>query len=492
MKPFNQYIAMICMACMTGVFTTSCQKEKAVQQDRPVSATSITPAKMGVLSGVLGTGKTVRDTIRLTAGTYQLQGIVYVDTLDIIQIDPGTVLKGIPSTKPQEPGGTLVITRGAKIFAQGTATNPIIFTSNSPTPAIGDIGGLVILGRAFTNRGDKLIEGIATPTPASTWYGGTNGQDNSGILKYVRIEYAGFILSTDNELNGLSLGGVGSGTTIDYVEVYKPLDDGIEFFGGTVNANHLVVVNPSDDGLDFDEGYRGRIQFALIVEDSTSANRSISHGIESDNNFYNDLVPVTHPQIANLTIIGLPNRAAATRNNYPPSLTGRYGVAAQWRRNSQFEVYNAVVLGFENGWLLDNTIPAGASTAKVQEYYRDGISIIKNSLVHAYNAPFHSVNPLYPYTSIKPYPHIPDSNKVYPNALDPNAGIRLVNPFNRNIANFFLPGRGIGFPPTPPSPALSGGYIPGLPAGFIQTPFRGAFSGDPVNNWTNGWTIFNY
>ncbi|MCW3466589.1 hypothetical protein [Chitinophaga nivalis] len=490
MKPFNQYVAMICMACLTGVFTTSCQKEKATQQDTPVSATSIPPAKMGVLSGVLGTGRTVRDTIRLTAGTYQLQGVVYVDTLDVIRIDPGTVLKGIPSATASEPGGTLVITRGAKIEAIGTQVKPIIFTSDSPTPKVGDIGGLVILGKAFTNRSEKKIEGIGGVPPASILYGGTNDFDNSGILKYVRIEYAGFILSADNELNGLSLGGVGSGTTIDYVEVYKPLDDGIEFFGGTVNANHLVVVNPADDGLDFDEGYHGRIQFALVVEDSTQANISTSHGIESDDHVQGaPVAPITHPFIANLTIIGLPNRTLATKTNFPPSFAGKYGVAAQWRRSSEFSVYNSVFLGFENGFLLDNTLPGSGTATGAQEKYRDGISIIKNNLVHAYNIPFHSINPLYPYTGTKPYPDAPDNNVGYSNAVNPNADIRLVNPFNRGVVGFFLPRTGV---PPIASPALTGGLLVGLPSGLIATTYRGAFDGNPVNNWTTGWTIFNY
>lgn len=489
MTRFNLYAAAATILA-ASVLTVSCKKDAHQQADRPVSATQIVPANGATLSGVLGTNKTTRDTIHLTGGTYLLSGLVYVDTLDVIQIDAGTTIKGIPGTTTT-PGGGLVITRGAKIEAVGTATSPIVFTTNSATPASGQTAGLIILGRATTNVGDTAkIEGIGGVPPLIPYFGGSVDNDNSGILKYVRIQYAGFELSTDNEINGLTLGGVGSGTTIDYVEVYKAADDGIEFFGGTVNASHIVIVNPLDDGLDFDNGYRGRIQYALVVEDTTRADKSASNGIESDNNATgNPRSPVTKPLIANLTIIGLPNQALSAKSNFLPSGTGKYGVAAHWRRSSQFQVYNSVFLGFNNGFLLDNTVPTGGTAADqtTQEKYRDGVSLIKNNLVHAFSVPFSS-NPAYPFTATKAYPAAADNNTGFA-TTDPNLNIRLKDPFNRVPTDFYLPRTGA---PSVASPALTGGLTTGLPAGLTGTSYRGGFDGTAVNNWASGWTVFNY
>ncbi|MCW3466591.1 hypothetical protein [Chitinophaga nivalis] len=489
MTNFYRNIAAIIVMLVATIFVISCNKELPVQQEHPVSAT-ITPANGATLSGILSTGKTIRDTIHLTGGTYFLYGVVFVDSLDVIKIDAGTVIKGIRSVNWWEPGGTLVITRGAKIEAIGTRTHPIIFTSGNSVPAVGDIGGVVILGRSTTNNQEDMnIEGLGSFAEIDTRYGGYIDNDNSGTLKYVRIQYAGYELSLNNELNGLSLGGVGSGTTIDFVEVYKSAADGIQFFGGTVDATHLVIVNALDDGLEFGNGYHGRIQYALIVADSTRADNSASNGIESQNNFTGALsIPITKPLIANLTLIGMPNRVLATKNNFQPSSVGRYGEATRWRRSSQFEVYNSIFLGYENGWFLNNLIYATGIAVNTQESYRDGASIFKNNLVHAYSIPFYS-NPAYPYDAVKPYPAASDNNTGYANALNPNADIRLVDPFNRYVAGFYLPRIG---PPIDFSPALTGGLTTGLPAGLTGTKYRGAFDGYSAHNWAADWTIFNY
>ncbi|HWV67696.1 hypothetical protein [Chitinophaga sp.] len=487
MTRFNLYAAAATILA-ASVFSASCKKD-AQQANRPVSATQIVPANGATLSGILGTGKTVRDTIHLTGGTYLLNGLVYIDTLDVIQIDAGSVIKGIPGTPGVTPGGGLVVSRGGKIEANGTSTSPVVFTTNSTSPAAGQTSGIIILGRATTNNGDTAkVEGIGGIPPLTPYYGGSVDTDNSGRLKYVRIEYAGFELATDNEINGLTLAGVGSGTEIDFVEVYKAADDGIEFFGGTVDAKHVVIVNPLDDGLDFDNGYRGRIQYALVVEDTTRADKSASNGIESDNNSIGQpRLPITKPLIANLTIIGLPNQAAATKTTFPPAGTGKYGVAAQWRRSSRFQVYNSVFLGFNNGILLDNTVPTGGTAADqtTQQRYADGTSIIKNNMVHAFNLPFTS-SPAY--SGLKPLPDGADNNTSYI-AADPNASLKLVNPFNRGIVGFYRPRTGT---PAIASPALTGGLTSGLPAGLTGTSYRGAFDGTAANDWATGWTVFAY
>jgi hypothetical protein len=211
---------------------------------------------------------------------YTLKGNVFVPSGVTLTIEPGTVIVGDKATK-----GALIIERGAKIMAEGTADEPIVFTS-SAAPGnrnYGDWGGLVILGKAVNNKGtDVSIEGITASNKGL--YGGNDDADNSGVLQYVRIEFAGIALSTDNELNGLTLGSVGSGTTIDHIQVSYSGDDSFEWFGGTVNATHLVAYRGWDDDFDTDYGYRGKVQFAVSFRDPNQADKSGSNGLESDNN----------------------------------------------------------------------------------------------------------------------------------------------------------------------------------------------------------------
>ncbi len=288
MKRKPLMLTILSAAVVGAIVVSSCKKEQnpaSADEQRAVSAFGIHPASP-VLSGVLGTGHLVRDTIHLTAGqNWQLSGLVYVDTLDVLYIDSAVVIKGIKSTTAGVPGGGLVITRGAKIEAKGTPCKPIIFTSNQSSPVSGDWSGIIILGRATSNNGtDTQIEGIPSNPPASARYGGNVDNDNSGTLQYVRIEYAGFELSTDNEINALTFGAVGSGTTVDHVEAFKSNDDSFEWFGGTVSANHLVSVDALDDMFDTDNGFRGTINHALGLADTTRADKSDSNGFESDNN----------------------------------------------------------------------------------------------------------------------------------------------------------------------------------------------------------------
>ncbi|VTP98436.1 hypothetical protein [Sphingobacterium daejeonense] len=177
-------------------------------------------------------------------------------------------------------------------MAIGTATEPIVFTSDKAAGErnTGDFGGVVLLGNAMINPGTARIEGIPKPLNVDVDYGGQNDADNSGVLKYVRIEFAGYNLSQDNEINGLTCGGVGNGTTLENIQVSWGRDDAFEFFGGSVNAKYLVAISTDDDDYDFDFGYSGTIQYALSLKDPQSTNsldrtgKSDSNGIESDNN----------------------------------------------------------------------------------------------------------------------------------------------------------------------------------------------------------------
>jgi len=199
----------------------------------------------------------------------------------------------------------LVVNRGSKILAEGTKERPIVFTSKNDAAGLvakpGEWGGLVIAGEARTNAkgGENSFEFSKKPI----YYGGDNDDDSSGVLRYVLVKYAGHIVYTAKELNGISFGGVGRGTEIDYLEVYKGKDDGIELWGGTVNLKHIVLVDNGDDNLDVDEGYRGRIQYlysSQSVEDAFYA-----RAVEADNNeLEHDALPHTEPIISNFEFVG--------------------------------------------------------------------------------------------------------------------------------------------------------------------------------------------
>ena len=246
--------------------------------------------------------------------TYLLDGRVFVTSNATLTIDAGTVIKGRP--RAAQDASALVIARGAKIMAEGTATEPIVFTAeadnlngNLGQSDRGLWGGVVVLGRARTNTasGTGNIEGIPTTEPLGL-YGGTDDNDNSGVLRYVSIRHAGSLLGPNNELNGLTLGAVGSGTTIEFIEVFANADDGFEWFGGTVNCKHLVSAFNDDDGFDWDEGFRGKLQFLFLIQDSSVGNQAF----ESDGGTTpEDGQPYALPQIYNVTAIG----SGATSSN---------------------------------------------------------------------------------------------------------------------------------------------------------------------------------
>lgn len=492
MIKFNLNAAVLMTLVTASVLAVSCKKDVQSGADGPISATQIIPPSGSTLSGILGTGKAIRDTILLAGGTFFLDKLVYVDELDVLQIAAGTVIKGIVSTPaigstPAVPGGGLVITRGGKIEANGTAAAPIIFTSaaTAGTEKAGDISGIVILGKATTNVMDTPhVEGIGGLAVTDIRYGGSDDADNSGFLKYVKIKYAGFELTPDNELNGLTLAGVGSGTVIDNVLIYKAADDGVECFGGTVNITHLAVISPLDDALDFDEGYRGCIQYVLVVEDTTRADKSTSNGIESDNNAQGDpRTPVTDVKIANLTVIGLPNQALAIKNTYIPSGAGRYGAAAHIRRSSAFNIYNSVFLGFDRGLLIDETIPSGGTTSQsTYDWWNAFTSNFSSNLLHAFTTP-NTSNPTF--VPGRAYFGTTDKDTTFVTA-NPNLDIKLVNPFNRTVTGFYRPI--ISGSPAVLSRARHGGLTTGLPACLVGTAYRGAFDGTPANDWLSSWT----
>jgi hypothetical protein len=298
---------------------------------------------------------------------YLLQGIIYVDSTVTLTIEPGTVIRGDKQTQIS----SLVISRGATIIANGTACNPIVFTSSEAINqrTKGDWGGLTILGKATSNKGDNVpIEGIQASAPGdnSGRYGGTVNTDNSGILRYIRIEYAGYAIATDNELNSITFGGVGSGTTVDYIQTSFGNDDAFEWFGGTVNCKHLVAYRTLDDDFDTDEGYSGTVQFALAVKDPNVADNntsSTSEGFESDNNAASPftILPKTSPTFYNVTQIGAFRCSANTPSvTTPLANPAAFRRGARIRRASEIKIYNSILMNNWRGLITDgDAISAG-------------------------------------------------------------------------------------------------------------------------------------
>jgi hypothetical protein len=301
---------------------------------------------------------------------YILKGNVFVEEGVTLTIEPGTVILGDKASK-----GSLIIERGAKIMAEGTAEEPIVFTSSAApnNRNYGDWGGLVILGKAVNNKGaDVSIEGISVSDKGL--YGGNDDADNSGVLSYVRIEFAGIALSNDNELNGLTFGSVGSGTTVDHIQVSYSGDDSFEWFGGTVDAQYLVAYRGWDDDFDTDYGYRGRVQFAASFRDPNQADKSGSNGLESDNNGTGGTeTPKTAPVFANLSWFG-PYASTATLAG--SGATSDYQFGGHLRRNSDIKVYNSLFVGSKlEGIHFDKT---GAEADVKGNYFgRIGVSVSK-------------------------------------------------------------------------------------------------------------------
>lgn len=414
-----------------------------------------------VITGLINDGENVE----LPKGKYILKGYVYVNQRATLRFAPGSVIVSDSVVK-----GALIIEQNSRLFCEGTAAEPIIFTSGkSPaTRQPGDWGGIVMLGNAPTNRTTPpIIEGGINAV-----YGGSVAGDNSGILRYVRIEFAGIAADPNSEINGLTLGGVGSGTVIEYVQVSYGNDDAFEMFGGTVNMKYLVALATADDDYDFDFGYVGRLQFGVALRDPLFVDPGdAGNGIECDNDATGSTAtPLTRPVLSNFTFCG-PNGATGTLNNHNFNM--------RWRRSTRFEVRNSILSGYRNGGFSMESNNTGQS-------YVDGGSIFRDNLVHAL------VNPYFiPSSSGNPTidPAIITAAGVrtkaeaegcitYTNAAD----IQLENPFNLTAPNF-LPKAG--------SPALSGANFPSgsnvANSFFTVTAFRGAFGN---TNWMAQWTSF--
>ncbi|HVD96913.1 MAG TPA: hypothetical protein VNB90_01835 [Cytophagaceae bacterium] len=478
-----------------------------------------------------------------------LQGYVYVTDGVTLTIDPGTIIKGDKSSK-----GSLIVERGAKLIAIGTSTNPIIFTSNQPagTRTYGDWGGVILCGKAPNNWiAAPKTDGTTGNLPLGTGqveggprslYGGSDATDNSGTLSYVRIEFGGVAFSPNNEINGLTLCSVGSGTQIDHIQVSYSGDDSYEWFGGNVNCNHLVCHKGWDDDFDTDNGFSGMVQFGMIYRDPYSADQSGSHSFESDSRNENSTaLPLTKVVFSNITAVGpLSN---PNFNGYNPNFV----CAAIARRSSSMSIFNSLLIGYPLGLIIDEDPTYGSTYANITggtlSFANNAVigcpsvtsppgPVVFASAIARLNDPHsspNSVNALTQDTSAwtttpkTPYKWFMSSA----NSVGASEGIssRLLNAFNGTNPSFLpsstsyvvynnnnLPAYMTGDPfsngkkwPFDPTKAINTdttnkfanfnapGFVPSFSdsklTGATQVRYVGAFtSGD---TWTSGWTNFD-
>ena len=436
--------------------------------------TTVTPGsgtENTVLEGRITENRTLK-----AAYTYTLRGLVYVTNGAVLTIEPGTKIVGQSGSQI----GGLIITRNSKIIADGTVDKPIVFTSSQANPQRGDWAGIVILGNAPTNSsfngqtGVGEMEGGVNNSEGLGLYGGNNPADNSGILRYVRIEYAGYAFLPDKEINGLTFGGVGNQTIVDYVQVSYANDDSFEWFGGTVNAKHLISYRTLDDDFDTDNGYSGKVQFGISLRDSSVADISKSEAFESDNDANGSaLTPQTSAVFSNMTVMG----PKATLNNTGNSL---FVWGAQIRRNSTISLFNSIIMGYPVGLFIDAT--KGVPT----DNNIPGSLFVQNTIIAGCPTPVlfdRGTN-----TNVPATPNTQASilawfnTSAYGNSiLTNNTDVGLGAPFNYTNPDFN---------PTAGSPAATGASFANAKlSGLTSVSYKGACAvGD---TWWKGWTKFN-
>lgn len=292
MKKLLKVLSVVLFSAAT---LTSCSSDDGGKKDDPTSTFLLDANNF---KGTIGDGEVVLEAGQL----YKLTGKLIVGDGAKLTIEAGAKIEATP-VQEGEDIRFIAVSQGGQIFVNGTATNPVVMTATEKTP--GKWGGLVICGKAPINKGVTASAEVSELT-----YGGTASTDNSGSIKYLRIEYSGFAYNSEKEFNGLSLFGVGSGTTIEYVQVHEGSDDGFEFFGGTVNTKYLVSTSNEDDSFDWTEGWNGTNENWYAKLGLGRGNR----GIEADNNSNNHLAtPIANPTIKNVTLIGLGDQGSESQ-----------------------------------------------------------------------------------------------------------------------------------------------------------------------------------
>ena len=401
---------------------------------------------------------TISSSTRWTADKrYVLHDYVGVASPAVLTIDPGTVIYG------GDGRATLFIQKGAKIMADGSAKRPIIFTSPQKTGsrAQKDWGSLVLLGNAPINvsGGSAFLEGL--PSQPAYSYGGTSADDSSGVVRYVRLEFGGFEIATNQEINGLTLGGVGSGTVIDYVEVLQNKDDCFEWFGGTANAKHLLGIACADDALDFDNGALANVQFAAFIKRAENDEADSNILTESDNDANGSAnTPLTSQRVYNVTAV----RVASNTGNFGAVLrrntAGRYyNIVTQGTKNAPVDLRDTPTVANANSGALaiDNSILFGDFTDAAFPGRPAGEGAQSRNFVFTTNTRNRNVDPLL--------------------AIGTPTLLKTLMPDLAPLAN---------------SPALDADYVAYPPDNgfFEQVDYLGAVG--PGNNWIlSGWANFS-
>jgi hypothetical protein len=376
---------------------------------------------------------------------YVLRGAVFVEDGAILNIQAGTQVIGEAGSV-----GTLIVKRGGRLIALGTREQPIVFTSDQAPGqrSRGDWGGIIINGRAPVNIPGGEGEGEAD----TGVYGGDDPNDNSGSLRYVRVEFAGTEFSPDNELNGIAFQGVGRGGSYEFIQIHMNKDDGLEWFGGTADLKYAVVSNAADDSFDWTFGWTGRVQFIAITQRGDDAD----NGIEADNNeFGNDFLPRANPTIYNMTLCGDPDRNEGAES--PRGVLFRRGTAVTFR--------NFLITGFKaTGLQLDG----GSTIAQVA----NGTTQIGAGVI--WGQPTNAHSSVTPFIQSGRFPNV---------ILGQPAGLSA-DCFNHAAPNFR---------PTSSATLAGGQLAPIIPPndGFFEvTTFIGAVGPDPAADWTQGWTSY--
>ncbi|MBS7566432.1 hypothetical protein KHS38_18630 [Mucilaginibacter sp. Bleaf8] len=454
MKKFSSYL-------LTGLIATSMLASCGKDDNNDNGGTQpVTPVPTSTtLTGAISSSMTLTKD-----KTWTLDGFVYVTNNATLTIQPGTKI-----VSKRANAGVLVITRGSKIEAKGTAAEPIVFTSAEASPIPGDLGGVVVAGSATANGNHAQMEGVTDVNYNK--FGGTNDADNSGTLQYIRIEYAGKTANPNDEVNGLSMYGVGSGTTVDHIQVSRGLDDAFEFFGGSFNAKYLIAYNCADDDFDFDDGYHGNLQYLISFKDpaftDTKSGGDFSNNLEWDNVSASSkgyaTPPITHARISNLTAIG--------PNNVSSSVLTNYGYGARFRRGSQFEIVNSVFLGTRLAAFSLEVAETGAA-------YKNGTSIFKNNVIQS--------------SAASPFNAGADAGITVEEMQSLATGLSiLTNPADAKLTDAFNVASPKLMPQTG-SPLLAGASFTGnftTANGFeTNVAFKGALG---TTDWTSGWAVFN-
>jgi hypothetical protein len=396
---------------------------------------------------IVVTGNVAASETWTNANYYVLRGAVFVPEGATLNIQPGTRIIGESGSV-----GTLIVSRGGRLNAIGTREQPIVFTSDQPVGqrGRGDWGGIIVNGRAPIN----FESGEASGEGDTGAYGGNNPNDNSGTIRYVRVEFAGVEFSPDNELNGIAFQGVGRGTQVDHIQVHMNRDDALEWFGGTVDIKYAVASNAADDSFDWTFGWSGRAQFVAIHQRGDDAD----NGIEADNNeFNNNVTPRSNPQIYNITLCGDPDRNEG----------GESPRAANLRRGTAFTIRNFLITGFKTvGFQIETTNTA--TTAQVD----NGTSQMGAGA--AWGMPTNMHASVMTYVNNGRFPNVRVGTD---GGLSPNC-FRHENPDFRPTSVATLAGGQLA-PIQPPNDGF-----------FDPVTFIGAVPPAPADDWTQGWTSY--